>query len=212
MTSTSDSNCRDPPISPTDKVAPIMAPVIVDPLSSSSPNLTTNIDSNPSIFDIDITVSHFVNKDGSIFKMIYALKIKSNFTIDELISYIVSLKDINVFRGRVNLIYDGTQLYNFPGSDKLSDYGIKQDSIISMTFRSIITDSLNKKRSLNDNFVKDVKPDKRSKGDNDNGKDNYIHNNVMLCYIVLCYIILCCVMLIYVILYCCVVLCCVVLY
>ena len=81
MTSPSDSNCRDPPISPTDKVAPIMVPVIVDPLSSSSPNLTTNIDSNSSIFDIDITVSRFVNKDGSIFEMINALKIKSNFTI-----------------------------------------------------------------------------------------------------------------------------------
>ena len=66
-----------------------MVPVIVDPLSSSSPNLTTN--------DIDITVSHFVNKDDSSFEMIYALKIKSNFTIDELISYVVSLKDINVF-------------------------------------------------------------------------------------------------------------------
>ena len=81
MTSPSDSNCRDPPISLTDKVAPIMVPVIVDPLSSSSPNLTTNIDSNSSIFDIDITVSRFVNKDGSIFEMINALKIKSNFTI-----------------------------------------------------------------------------------------------------------------------------------
>ena len=118
MTSPSDSNCRDPPISLTDKVAPIMVPVIVDPLSSSSPNLTTN--------DIDITVSHFVNKDDSIFEMIYALKIKSYFTIDDLISYIVSLKDIHVYRDRVKSLYEGTQLYNFPDSDKLSDHGIKK--------------------------------------------------------------------------------------
>ena len=124
-----------------------MVPVIVEPISSSSPNLTTN--------DIDITVSHFVNKDDSIFEMIYALKIKSNFTIDDLISYIVSLKDINVYRDRVKLVYEGTQLYNFPGSDKLSDHGIKQDSVISMTFNKIITD---------------VKPDKRLKGDSDDGK------------------------------------------
>ena len=143
--------------------------------------------------DIDITVSHFVNKDGSNFEMIYALKFKGNFTIDELISYIVSLKDINVFRDRVNLIYDGTRLYNFPGGDKLSDHGIKQDSVISMTFSSIITDSLNKKRSLNDNFVKDVKPDKRVNGDNDNGKDNSIHNN--LCYVILYRVMLYCVVL-----------------
>ena len=95
-----------------------MVPVIVDPLSSSSPNLTTN--------DIDITVSHFVNKDDSIFEMIYALKIKSYFTIDDLISYIVSLKDIHVYRDRVKSLYEGTQLYNFPDSDKLSDHGIKK--------------------------------------------------------------------------------------
>ena len=209
MTSTSDSNCRAPPISSTDKVVPIMVPVtdtsivasigssfaklssvdkvnlssttIVDPPSSSSPNLTINIDSNPSIFDIDITVSYFVNKDGSIFEMIYGLEIKSNCTIDELISYIVSLKDINVFRDRVKLVCCGTQLYNFPVTDKLPYHGIKQDLVISMTFSSIITDSFNKKRALNDNLVKDVKPDKRLKGNisnvnNDDGKDQSLHN------------------------------------
>ena len=51
----------------------------------------------------------------------------------------------------------------------MSDHGIKQDSVISMTFSSIITDlssnsvSFNKKRALNDNPVKDMKPDKRLK-------------------------------------------------
>ena len=71
------------------------------------------------------------------------------------------------------MVYEGTQLYNFPGSDKLSDHGIKQDSVISMTFNNIITDSLNKKRAFNDSFVKDVKPDKRLKGDSDDGKDQF---------------------------------------
>ena len=72
------------------------------------------------------------------------------------------------------MVYCGTQLYNFPVTDKLSDHGIKQDSVISLTFSSI-TDPLNKKRALNDNFVKDVKPDKRLKGDNDDGKDQSLH-------------------------------------
>ena len=45
-----------------------------------------------------------------------------------------------------------------------------------MTFNNIITDSLNKKITFNDNFVKDVKPDKRLKGDNDYSKDQSIHN------------------------------------
>ena len=74
------------------------------------------------------------------------------------------------------MVYEGTQLYNFPGSDKLSDHGIKQDSVIFMTFNNINTDSLNKKRAFNDNFVKDKKPDKRIEGDNDDGKDQSIHN------------------------------------
>ena len=88
----------------------------------------------------------------------------------------VSLKDINVFRDRVKLVYCGTQLYNFPVTDKLSNHGIKQDSVISMTFSSIITDSFNKKKALNDNLVKDVKPDKMLKGDNDDGKYQSLHN------------------------------------
>ena len=227
MTPTSNSNCCDPPLSSTDKIAPIMVPVtdtsivasigssfaklssvdkvnsssitIVDPLSSASNNLTTNIDSNPSIFDINITVSHFVNKDGSIFETIYGLEIKSNCTIDELISYIVSLKDINVFRDKVKLVNCGTQLYNFPVTDKLSDHGIKQDSVISMTFSSIMTDlssnsvSFNKKRALNDNSVKEVKLDKKFKGNisnvnNDDGKDQSLHNIPKQLYEVSCYL------------------------
>ena len=42
-----------------------------------------------------------------------------------------------------------------------------------MTFNNIITDSLNKKRTVNGNFVKDVKPDKMLKGDSDDGKDQF---------------------------------------
>ena len=73
------------------------------------------------------------------------------------------------------MVYCGTQLYNFPVTDKLSDHGIKQDSVISMIFSSIITDSFNMKRAINDILVKDVKPDKRLKGDNDDGKDQSLH-------------------------------------
>ena len=56
-----------------------------------------------------------------------------------------------------------------------------------MVLSSIITDlrsnsvSFNKKISVNDNLVKDVKPDKRLKGNksnvnNDDGKDQSLHN------------------------------------
>ena len=205
MTSTSDYNSRDPPISSTDNVAPIMVPVtdtsivasigfsltkclinpcssttnvpsisvqpnslivehlftsstnficplesskvtipssifpklssvdkvnsssatIVDPLSSSSPKLTTIIDTNSSIFDIDITVSHIVIEDGSTFERLYELQIKNTCTIYELISIMLSLKDINVFRDRVMLVYCGRNLHNFQVTDKLYDHGIK---------------------------------------------------------------------------------------
>ena len=60
-----------------------------------------------------------------------------------------------------------------PGSDEFSGHGIKHDSVISMTFNNIITDTLNKKRAFNDNFVKDVKPDERLKGDSDDSKDQF---------------------------------------
>ena len=188
MTSTLDSNSRDPPISSTDKVAPIMVPVTdtsivasvgssltkslnnqfsstinvasisvqpnslivehlsmsstnfigplesskvtipstilpklssvdkvnsssttsVDPLSSSSVKLTIIIDSNSSIFDIDITVSHIEIEDGSTFEIrLYELQIKSTCIIYELIPIMLSQKDMNVSRYRVILMYCG---------------------------------------------------------------------------------------------------------
>ena len=188
MTSTLDYNSRDPPISSTDKVAPIMVPVTdtsivasvgssltkslnnqfsstinvasisvqpnsliiehlsmsstkfigplepskvtipstilpklssvdkvnsssttsVDPLSSSSVKLTIIIDSNSSIFDIDITVSHIEIEDGSTFEIrLYELQIKSTCIIYELISIMLSQKDMNVSRYRVILMYCG---------------------------------------------------------------------------------------------------------
>ena len=100
----------------------------VDPLSSSSIKLTTIIDSNSSIFDIDITVSHIEIEDGSTFEIrLYELQIKSTCTIYELISIMLSQKDINVSRDRVMLVYCGKHLNDFQVTDKLSDHGIKQD-------------------------------------------------------------------------------------
>ena len=219
MTSTSDSNSRDLPISSTDKVASIMVPVtdtsivasvgsslckcllnpsssttnvasisvqpnslivehlstsstnfigplesskvtilssifpklssvdkinsssttIVDPLPSSSLKLTKIIDTDSSIFDIDSTVSHIVIEDGSTFERLYELQIKNSCTIYELISIVLSQKDINVSRDRVMLVCCGKHLINFQVTDKLSDHGIKQDSVISMMMSSIIT-------------------------------------------------------------------------
>ena len=65
-------------------------------------------------------------------------------------------------------------LNKFQVTDKLSDHGIKQDSVISMEFNSIVPDvssnsvSHSKKRLVNDNLVIDLKPDKRLKGNKSN--------------------------------------------
>ena len=168
MTLTSDCKSRDPPISSTNKVAPIMVPVTdtlivpsvgfslakspsvdkdnsslttnFDPLSSSSPNMTTNIDSNPVILEFDITVSHIVVEGDSSIEKIYKFEIKNTCSINDLITIMLSLKDINVFRDRVHLFFCGNHLNKFQVTDKLSDHGIKQDSVISMEFSSIVPD------------------------------------------------------------------------
>ena len=78
----------------------------------------------------------------------------------------LSQNDINVSRYRVMLIYCGKHLDNFNGNDKLSDHGIKQDSVINMMMKYSMTDEtsnsvqLIKKISVYDNSVKDVKSDK----------------------------------------------------
>ena len=140
MSLNSDCNSRDSRISLTTKVASITRPVTdtsiiqsvgislsklpsvdkddsslttnVDPLSSYFPKPTTNIDSNPVIFDIDITVSHIVVDSDKFIDKRYDLKIDNTCTIDDLITMMLSLKDINVYRGRVNFVFSGKQLKN----------------------------------------------------------------------------------------------------
>ena len=140
------------------------------------------------MFDIDITVSRIEIEDGSTFEIrLYELQIKSTCTIYKLISIMLSQKDINVSRYRVILVYCGKHLHDFQVNAKLSDHGIRQDSVITMMMSSTITGlmsnsvSYNKKRPVNDNLVKDVKPDKRLKGHksnvtNDDSKDQSLDN------------------------------------
>ena len=76
---------------------------------------------------------------------------------------------------------------DFKVNDKLSGHGIKQDSVITMMMKCIITGEMtnsvlyNKKRSVNDNLVKDIKPDTRFKDHksnvkNDECKDQSLNN------------------------------------
>ena len=82
--------------------------------------------------------------------------------------------DINVSRYRVILVFCGKQLNDINVIDKLSNHGIKQDSIITILMKFIITDvmsnsiQLNKKRPVGDNSFEDVKSDKIFKGNKSN--------------------------------------------
>ena len=129
--------------------------------------MTTIIDSNSSIFDIDITVSHIEIEDGSTIKIrLYELQVKSTCTIYELISIMLLKNDNNVSRYRVILVFCGKQLNDINVIDKLSNHGIKRDSVINMMMKYSMTDEtsnsvqLIKKISVYDNSVKDVKSDK----------------------------------------------------
>ena len=226
MTSTSDSNSRDPPISSTDKVAPIMVPVTdtsivasvgssltkslnnqfsstinvasisvqpnsliiehlsmsstkfigplepskvtipstilptlssvdkvdsssatsVDSLPSSTVKLTTIINSNSSIFEKDVSTSTLsvAYMDISVSRLeiepgysneirLYKLQVNITCTISEIISIMLSQKDINISRYRVMLVFCGKYLNDVNVNDKLSNHGIKQDSVIEMS-------------------------------------------------------------------------------
>ena len=105
--------------------------------------MTTIIDSNSSIFDIDITVSHIESEDGSTFEIgLYKLQIKSTCTIYELISIMLSQNNINVSRNRVILVLCGKHLNDLNVIDKLSHHGIKQDSVIIMLMKCLMTDEI----------------------------------------------------------------------
>ena len=122
---------------------------------------------------MDIRVRHLkIEPDCSNEIKLYKLQVKITCTISELMTIMLSQNDINVSRYRVMLIYCGKHLDNFNGNDKLSDHGIKQDSVINMMMKYSMTDEtsnsvqLIKKISVYDNSVKDVKSDKRMNAKN----------------------------------------------
>ena len=70
------------------------------------------------------------------------------------------------------LVFCGKHLNDLNVKDKLSDHGIKQDSVITMLMKCVMTNEmsnslqLNKKRGFTNNSFEDVKSDKRFKGKN----------------------------------------------
>ena len=120
---------------------------------------------------MDISVSHLEIESGSSNEIkLCELQDKISCTISELITIMLSPNDINVSRYKVMLIYCGKYLDKFNGNDKLSDHGIEQDSVITMIMKRLVTDEmsnsvqLNRKRPVYNNSLKDVKSDKRFKG------------------------------------------------
>ena len=69
-----------------------------------------------------------------------------------------------------SLFFCGKHWNDLKGIDKLSDHGIKQNSIIAMLMKCVMTDEmsnsiqLNKKSDFADNSFDDFKSDKRFKG------------------------------------------------
>ena len=70
------------------------------------------------------------------------------------------------------LMFCGKHLNDFNVNDKLSDHDIKEDSVITMMMKCLMTSEmsnfvqLNKKRPVYNNSVKDVKSDKRMNAKN----------------------------------------------
>ena len=54
----------------------------------------------------------------------------------------LSQNDINVSRNRVILVLCGKHLNDLNVIDKLSDHGIKQDSVIIMLMKCLMTDEM----------------------------------------------------------------------
>ena len=82
--------------------------------------------------------------------------------------------DINVSRYRVILVFCVKHLNALNVIAKLFDHGIKQDSVITMLMKCLMTDvmsssiQLNKKKPFGDNLFEDVKSDNRFKGNKSN--------------------------------------------
>ena len=122
---------------------------------------------------MDISVSHLEIEPGFSNEIrLYKLQIKITCTISNLISIMLSQNDINVSRYRVMLMFCGKHLNDFNVNDKLSDHDIKEDSVITMMMKCLMTSEmsnfvqLNKKRPVYNNSVKDVKSDKRMNAKN----------------------------------------------
>ena len=122
---------------------------------------------------MDISVSHLEIEPGFSNEIrLYKLQIKITCTISDLISIMLSQNDINVSRYRVMLMFCGKHLNDFNVNDKLSDHDIKEDSVITMMMKCLMTSEmsnfvqLNKKRPVYNNSVKDVKSDKRMNAKN----------------------------------------------
>ena len=128
---------------------------------------------------MDISVSYLEIESGSSNKIkLCELQLKIACNISEFITIMLSQNDINVSRYRVMLIYCGKHLDDFNGNNKLSDHSIEQDSVITMMMKFLMTDEmsssvqLNNKRPVYDNYIKDVKSDKRFKGYKSNVKND----------------------------------------
>ena len=81
---------------------------------------------------------------------------------------------INVSRYKVVFVNCGKHMHDFNVNDKLSDNGIKKDSFITMFIKCVMTNEMlnslknNQKKDLADISSKDVKSDKRFKGNKSN--------------------------------------------
>ena len=79
----------------------------------------------------------------------------------------LSQNNINISRYRVILEFCGKYLNYLNVNDKLSDHGIKQDSVIIMLMKCVMTNEvlnslqLNKNRYFAENSLEDVKSDKK---------------------------------------------------
>ena len=98
---------------------------------------------------MDIRVSHLEIESGSSNEIkLYELQVNIAYTISELITIMLSQNDINVSRYRVMLVYCGKYFDAFNGNDKLSYHVIKQDSVITMLMKCLMTDIMSNSLQL----------------------------------------------------------------
>ena len=92
---------------------------------------------------MDIRVRHFKIEPGCSNKIkLYKLQIKMSCTILEIIAIMLLQNDMNVSHYRVMLIYCSKYLHDLNGNDKLSDHGIKKDSIAIIFFQCVMSNDI----------------------------------------------------------------------